>query len=82
MQRRIGLQEPGWGYIGTIVSALHLAVTTDWHNVPSELEIAGTDAADQTHESLDAFRREVESSQLFAAFSAGEITHLVVSVGH
>ncbi len=27
MQRRIGLQEPGWGYIGTIVSALHLAVT-------------------------------------------------------
>jgi hypothetical protein len=64
LERRIGLQEPDWGYAGAIISALRLTVRaadSGWRDIPSEVAIGDYDVGEMP-EGLDAFRRDVEAS--------------------
>lgn len=81
-ERQIGLQEPGWGYIGRLRAFVEFRVVPGplWTHAPDAFTVDGIETmASLEPGGLKRFRHEVECSPAFRAFSDSEITDVCVS---
>jgi hypothetical protein len=83
-QRRLGVESAGLEYLGTIIAACYLLVIAGsaWDRIPDPITIQVHGTLMGEPRGLDSFRRQVESSEAFAALAASRVSELVASASH
>jgi hypothetical protein len=83
-QRRLGVESADLEYLGTIIAACYLLVVagSPWERIPDPITIWVHGTLMGEPRGLDSFRRQVESSEAFAALTASRVSELVASASH
>jgi hypothetical protein len=83
-QRRLGVESADLEYLGTIIAACYLLVNGGgaWQGIATPIAIWVHGTLIGEPRGLEVFRRQVESSEAFAALAASRVSELVASASH